>query len=116
MRAVTLGHRDAARVARAVAALAALLTVLAVAAPSAGAQTRECFLLTHCTPVAGPWVVFSALDQPPVPAGTSVSCPDGADGMLLPVGSDYELQGSGPFLNVNVTRFMPGPGIGLING
>ena len=106
------------RVVRAASTLVAVVTVaLGVAVPS-GAQTRECFLLTQCTSVAGPWVVFSPMGQMPIPAGTSVSCPDTSP-LQLPVGSDYELDGPGPaphFLNVNVTRFMPGPGIGLITG
>ena len=86
------------------------------AARSASAQTRECFLLTQCTSVAGPWVVFGPLGPQPVPAGTSVACPD-SDRLQLPVGSDYELTGpASSFVNVNVTRFMPGPGVGLING
>jgi hypothetical protein len=93
--------------------------VLAVMTSSATAQTRECFLLTQCTSVAGPWVVFSPLGQKPIPAGTSVACPD-SDRVQLPVGSDYELDGpngpGGSFLDVDVTRFMPGPGVGLITG
>jgi hypothetical protein len=103
-------------------ALVALVTAaaLVVAAPS-GAATRECLLLPQCTSVAGPWVVFSPLGQIPIPAGTAVGCPDSANGgMQLPVGSDYELDGpggpGGSFINVNVTRFMPGPGVGLITG
>ncbi len=104
---------------RAAAALVAAMTLTLLAAAPAGAQTRECFLLTQCTSVAGPWVVFSPLGQTPIPAGTDISCPDG-DRMQLPVGSDYELDGpngpGGSFINVNVTRYMPGPGVGLING
>jgi hypothetical protein len=107
------------RAVRAVSAsVAVVAAVLAVMAPSATAQTRECFLLTQCTSVAGPWVVFSPLGPKPIPAGTSVACPDG-DRVQLPVGSDYELDGPGgpsSFLNVEVTRFMPGPGVGLITG
>ena len=110
------GRRGRRAVRGASASVAVVAAVLAVTAPSAGAQTRECFLLTQCTSVAGPWVVFSPLGQIPIPAGTSVVCPDGQ----LPVGSDYELDGPGgpgeTFLNVNVTRFMPGPGVGLITG
>jgi hypothetical protein len=100
------------------ASVAVVAAVLAVMAPSATAQTRECFLLTNCTSVAGPWVVFSPLGQRPIPAGTAVGCPDG-DPLQLPVGSDYELDGPGPnpsFIDVDVTRFMPGPGVGLITG
>lgn len=100
------------------AASCAALLVLAVMGPSAGAQTRECFLLTNCTSVAGPWVVFSPMGQKPIPAGTSMSCPD-SDPLLLPVGSDYELDGPGGWqslLDVNVTRAMSGPGVGLITG
>jgi hypothetical protein len=112
-----LGSRR--RVVRAVSALVAVVAaVLAVLAPSAAAQTRECFLLPQCTSVAGPWVVFSPLGQKPIPAGTSVACPD-SDRLQLPVGSDYELDGPGgptSFIDVNVTRFMPGPGVGLITG
>ena len=66
----------------------------AVAVPSAGAATRECFLLTQCTSVVGPWVVIPAADPIPVPAGVTVSCPD-SDNFLLAVGSDYELSGGG---------------------
>jgi len=110
------GRRGRRAVRGASASVAVVAAVLAVMAPSAGAQTRECFLLTQCTSVAGPWVVFSPLGQIPIPAGTSVVCPDGQ----LPVGSDYELDGpngpGGSFLKVNVTRFMPGPGVGLITG
>jgi hypothetical protein len=116
--AALLGRRGR-RIARAASALVALVAaVLAVMAPSAAAQTRECFLLTQCTSVAGPWVVFSPLGQKPIPAGTSVACPD-SDRLQLPVGSDYELDGPGgptSFLDVEVTRFMPGPGVGLITG
>ena len=104
-------RRAACAAASSVAVVAALLAVLA---PSATAQTRECFLLTHCTSVAGPWVVISPLGQQPIPAGSDLACPDG-DPMQLPVGSDYELQGDFPTEPV-VTRFMPGPGVGLING
>jgi hypothetical protein len=107
--------RCASPVRAALAFVALVIVVLAVATPS-GAATRECLLLTQCTSVAGPWVVFSPLGQIPIPAGTSVFCPDGQ----LPVGSDYELDGpngpGGSFINVNVTRFMPGPGVGLITG
>jgi hypothetical protein len=107
------------RASSAAAAVAVVAAVFAVMAPSATAQTRECFLLANCTSVAGPWVVFSPLGKMPIPAGTSVACPEG-DRMQLPVGSDYELDGpagpGGSFINVNVTRFMPGPGVGLING
>jgi hypothetical protein len=101
----------------AASALVVLLTVaLAVASPS-GAQTRECLLLTQCTSVAGPWVVFSPMGpQKALPAATTVNCPDGQ----LPVGSDYELDGpNGPggyFDDVYVTRAMTGPGVGLITG
>jgi hypothetical protein len=111
-----VGRRGRRAVGAASASVAVVAAVLAVTAPSAAAQTRECFLLTQCTSVAGPWVVFSPLGQIPIPAGTSVVCPDGQ----LPVGSDYELDGpngpGGSFRNVNVTRFMPGPGVGLITG
>jgi hypothetical protein len=112
MRSVYLVPRR--RVVRAASALVTLVTVaLAVAAPS-GAQTRECFLLTQCTSVAGPWVVISPPGEKPVPAGTSVECPD-SDTLELPVGSDYELTGAAqPF--PEVTRYMAGPGIGLITG
>ena len=114
-----VGRRARCAVHAASASVAVVAAVLAVMAPSAAAQTRECFLLTQCTSVAGPWVVFSPLGEKPIPAGTSVACPDG-DRLQLPVGSDYELDGpngpGGSFLNVNVTRFMPGPGVGLITG
>jgi hypothetical protein len=124
MRAVTrcvsdLEGRHGRRAVRAASASGAVVAAtLAVMAPSAGAQTRECFLLTQCTSVAGPWVVFSPPGQRPIPAGTSVGCPDSP--MQLPVGSDYELDGpagpGGNFQGVSVTRFMPGPGVGLITG
>ena len=90
--------------------------VLAVGVSVAPAATRECFLLTQCTPVTGPWVVIPAAGPgpTPVPAGATVSCPD-SDRLLLAVGSDYELTGGGsPAPAVN--RFLPGPGIGLITG
>jgi hypothetical protein len=113
-------HTPRRRLVRAASALVAVvLGALVVAAPS-GAATRECLLLPQCTSVAGPWVVFSPFGQIPIPAGTSVACPDKGDTMQLPVGSDYELDGpngpGGSFINVNVTRFMPGPGVGLITG
>lgn len=101
---------------RRVAWLAACLlpAVLAVGVATAPAATRECFLLTQCTPVTGPWVVIPAANPIPVPAGVNVSCPD-SDELLLAVGSDYELAGGGsPAPAVN--RFLPGPGIGLITG
>ena len=108
------------RVVRAASALVAVVMVALVVAAPSGAQTRECFLLAHCTSVAGPWVVFSPLGQMPIPAGTSVPCPESGNSLQLPVGSDYELDGpggpGGSFINVNVTRFMPGPGVGLITG
>jgi hypothetical protein len=85
--------------------------VFSVMAPSAAAQTRECQLLTQCTSVAGPWVVFSPLGPKPLPAGTTLDCPDDQ----LPVGSDYELDGPGaPWQDVMVTRAMTAPGVGLI--
>ncbi len=91
-----------------------LTAVLAVGVAAAPAATRECFLLTQCTPVTGPWVVIPAANPIPVPAGATVSCPD-SDDLLLAVGSDYELAGGGsPAPAVN--RFLPGPGIGLITG
>jgi hypothetical protein len=99
---------------RAAFTLVALVTVaLAVAAPS-GAATRECFLLKQCTPVAGPWVVIPATGPTTVPAGATVSCPD-SDTLSLAVGSDYELSGGG-LPPADVTRYMPGPGIGLVTG
>jgi hypothetical protein len=109
-----LGRRGRRAVRAASASVAVVAAVLAVMAPSAAAQTRECFLLTQCTSVAGPWVVISPLGEKPIPAGTSVACPD-SDRVQLPVGSDYELTGAAqPF--PDVTRFMPGPGVGLITG
>jgi hypothetical protein len=113
-----VGRRGRRAVRAASASVAVVAAVLAVMAPSAAAQTRECFLLTQCTSVAGPWVVFSPLGEKPIPAGTSVACPD-SDRLQLPVGSDYELDGPGgptSFIDVDVTRFMPGPGVGLITG
>ena len=109
-----LGARRRRRALAATAALAGVVVVaLAIATPSQAA-TRECFLLANCTPVIGPWVVVPALDSPPVPADVTVGCPD-SDDLLLAVGSDYELAGAGT-PPPDVTRFMPGPGIGLING
>lgn len=99
------------RVVRAVCLAAA---VLAVGVPASPAATRECFLLTQCTPVVGPWVVIPPADPIPLPSGAVVSCPE-SDSLLLAVGSDYELSGGGmPAPAVN--RFMPGPGVGLITG
>jgi hypothetical protein len=101
---------------RRVAGLAICLVaaVLAVGVAAAPAATRECFLLPQCTSVTGPWVVIPAADPTPIPAGVTVSCPDGSS-LLLAVGSDYELTGGGsPAPAVN--RFLPGPGIGLITG
>jgi hypothetical protein len=92
--------------------LCLLAAGFAIGVPASSAATRECFLLTQCTSVTGPWVVIPAANPVPIPAGTTVSCPD--DGQLA-VGSDYELSGGGsppPFVN----RFMPGPGTGLITG
>jgi hypothetical protein len=100
---------------------AACLTVclvaalLAVAVPSSAAETRECFLLTQCTSVVGPWVVIPPADPRPVPAGVTVSCPDD-DSLLLAVGSDYELSGGAGGPPPDVNRFIPGPGAGLISG
>lgn len=95
------------------ASVAVVAAVVAVMAPSAAAQTRECLLLPQCTSVAGPWVVFSPLGPKPLPAGTTVDCPD--DPQQLPVGSDYELDGPGaPWQDVMVTRAMTAPGVGLI--
>lgn len=89
--------------------------VLAIAAPSSAA-TRECFLLTSCTSVVGPWTVIPAVDSPIVPSGAALQCPDTAGGDLqLPVGSDYERSG-GAAPPPDVTRYMSGPGIGLVNG
>ena len=103
------------RVAQGASALAVLVVaVLAAAATPAGAATKECFLLTQCTPVAGPWVVLPATGPTTVPAGATVTCPD-SDRQLLAVGSDYELSGAGT-PRPAVTRFMQGPGIGLITG
>jgi hypothetical protein len=116
MRRVTeLVGRRRGRVVGAVSVLVALVAAaLAVAAPSSAA-TRECFLLTQCTPVVGPWVVIPAADPAPIQAGVTVSCPD-SDSVQLAVGSDYELSGAGTPPPPVVTRFMPGPGIGLISG
>jgi hypothetical protein len=109
-----VGRRGGRAVRVAAGSVAVVAAVLAVMAPSAAAQTRECFLLTQCTSVAGPWVVISPLGQSPIPAGTSVTCPD-SDSLQLPVGSDYELTGPAQ-PEPDVTRFMPGPGVGLITG
>jgi hypothetical protein len=115
MRRVTdLIGRRGCRAVRAASASVAVVAVLVVIAPSAGAQTRESFLLTHCTSVAGPWVVISPLGEKSIPAGTSVACPD-SDRLQLPVGSDYELTGAAQPLP-DVTRYMSGPGVGLITG
>ena len=74
--------------------LVAALVTLAV--PTSAAATRECFLLTQCTSVVGPWVAIPPADPIPVPAGVTVSCPDSDSGALqLAVGSDYELSGGG---------------------
>ena len=109
-------EQRAARLGGAIAAAAgAVVAVLALAAP-ASAAPRECFLIEGCTSVVGAWVVIPAVDQPIVPAGATVQCPDSADGSLqLPVGSDYERSG-GAAPPPDVTRYLPGPGIGLING
>ena len=101
-------------VVRGALALAVLVISALAAATPAGAATKECFLLTQCTPVAGPWVVMPAMGPTTVPAGATVTCPD-SDRQLLAVGSDYELSGAG-FPRPAVTRFMQGPGIGLITG
>jgi hypothetical protein len=89
--------------------------VLAVAVPTSAAATRECFLLTQCTPVVGPWVAIPAAHPEPVPAGVTVSCPDD-DSLQLAVGSDYELSGGGGGPPPDVNRLLPGPGVGLITG
>jgi hypothetical protein len=92
----------------------AVVAAVLVAAVPAGAATKECFLLTQCTPVVGPWVVVPATGPTTVPAGVTVLCPD-SDSLLLAVGSDYELSGAG-LPRPAVSRFMQGPGIGLITG
>jgi hypothetical protein len=92
--------------------VAALVTV---AVPTSAAATRECFLLTQCTSVVGPWVVIPPADPRPVPAGVTVSCPDD-DSPQLAVGSDYELSGGAGGPPPDVNRFLPGPGVGLITG
>src|SRR5919109_4596679 len=113
-RMAELVGRRRGRVVRAASALVAVgAAVLAVAVPS-GAATRECFLLRQCTPVVGPWVVIPATGPTTVPAGVTVSCPDG-NPLPLAVGSDYELSGGG-LPPADVTRYMTGPGIGLITG
>jgi hypothetical protein len=89
--------------------------VLAAPVPTSAAATRECFLLAQCTPVVGPWVVIPAAHPTPVPAGVTVSCPDD-DTERLAVGSDYELAGGGGGPPPDVSRFMAGPGVGLITG
>jgi hypothetical protein len=89
--------------------------VLAAPVPSSAAATRECFLLTQCTPVVGPWVVIPAAHPVPVPAGATVSCPED-DSFQLAVGSDYELSGGGGGPPPDVNRFLAGPGAGLISG
>jgi hypothetical protein len=92
--------------------------VLAAPVPTSAAETRECFLLTQCTPVIGPWVVIPAAPAAhpvPVPAGVTVSCPDD-DSAQLAVGSDYELSGGGGGPPPDVTRSLAGPGFGLITG
>ena len=94
--------------------LCLFVALAAVAVPNAGAATRECFLLTQCTSVVGPWVVIPAADPIPIPAGVTVSCPD-SDSLLLAVGSDYELSGGGA-PPPSVDRLLPGPGVGLITG
>jgi hypothetical protein len=105
------------RLVRAASALVILVTVALATAARSEAQTQECSLLTQCTSVAGPWVVFSPMGPNKViPAGTTVGCPESQ----LPAGSDYELDGpdgpGGYFNDVHVTRDMPGPGVGLITG
>lgn len=89
--------------------------LFAVAVPSSAAAARECFLLTQCTSVVGPWVVIPPADPIAVPAGVTVSCPDD-DSLLLAVGSDYELSGGAGGPPPDVNRFLPGPGVGLITG
>jgi hypothetical protein len=89
--------------------------VFAAPVPTSAAATRECFLLTQCTPVIGPWVVIPAAHQVPVPAGVAVSCPDD-DSTRLAVGSDYELSGGGGGPPPDVNRSLAGPGVGLITG
>jgi hypothetical protein len=89
--------------------------LLAVAVPSSAAATQECFLLTQCTSVVGPWVVIPPADPRPVAAGVTVRCPDD-DSVRLAVGSDYELSGGAGGPPPDVNRFMPGPGAGLITG
>ena len=81
--------------------------LLAVAVADSAAATRECFSLTQCTSVVGPWVVIPPANPIPIPAGVTVSCPSD-DSEQLAVGSDYELSGGGaPPPAVN--RFLPGP-------
>jgi hypothetical protein len=100
-------------------ARAALLLAFTVAAafaaavPAAAAPTRECFLLTQCTPVAGSWVKIPAgTVGAPAVTGATLSCPS-ANELQLAVGSDYELTGGSPL--TYVSRLIAA-GAGMING
>ncbi len=93
----------------------AVAAALALAAPAGAQRPRECFLLSNCTSVVGPWVVIPAANPIPIPAGVTVSCPDSGGELQLAVGSDYELA-AGATPPPDVTRFMAGPGAGLLTG
>jgi hypothetical protein len=89
------------------------VVVFAAALPAAAGATKECFLLTQCTPVAGAWVDIPAgsVGSPAV-TGATVSCPS-PNGLQLAVGSDYEVTGGSSL--TYVSRLISA-GAGMING
>jgi hypothetical protein len=93
--------------------LFAVVAAFAAALPASAAATKECFLLTQCTPVAGSWVEIPAGSVgAPAVTGATLSCPS-TNQLQLAVGSDYELTGGSPL--TYVSRLIAG-GAGMING
>ncbi len=91
----------------------AIVAAFAAALPAAAAATKECFLLTQCTPVAGSWVDIPAGSvRSPALTGATVSCPSSNE-LQLAVGSDYELTGGSAL--TYVSRLISA-GAGMING
>jgi hypothetical protein len=91
----------------------AIVAAFAATLPASAAATKECFLLTECTPVAGSWVEIpgGSVGAPAV-TGATLSCPS-TNQLQLAVGSDYELTGGSPL--TYVSRFIAA-GAGMING
>jgi hypothetical protein len=91
----------------------ALVAAFAAALPASAAATKECFLLTQCTPVAGSWIEIPAGSVgAPAVTGATLSCPS-TNQLQLAVGSDYELTGGSPL--TYISRLITA-GAGMING